>query len=179
MPARGGRGSGRRAAGSPQAADVAHPAFAKLFVETDYVARFGAILATRRRRSPDEPETWAAHHSVASGDSVGKAEFETDRARFLGRGLGVRAPAAAIDGRLLSRSTGAVLDPVFALRRRMRIPPGRSVRVAFWTIVAPSRAAVLDLADKHHDTTAFDRAGTLAWTRGQVQLAHLGMEESV
>ena len=73
-----------------QADDVAHPAFVKMFVETEYVARFGAILATRRRRSPEQREVWAAHHSVASGEGVGKAEFETDRARFLGRGLGVR-----------------------------------------------------------------------------------------
>ena len=127
-----------------QADDVAHPAFSKMSVETEYVARFGAILATRRRRSPDQPEIWAAHHSVASGESVGKAEFETDRARFLGRGLGVRTPAAAIDGRLLSRSTGAVLDPVFVLRRRVRLAPGAAAHIDFWTLVAESREKLLD-----------------------------------
>ena len=58
---------------APQAADVAHPAFSKLFVETEYVARFGAILATRRRRAPDEPEIWAAHLRSSSGEGVGKA----------------------------------------------------------------------------------------------------------
>ena len=131
-----------------QAADVAHPAFSKMSVETDYVARFGAILASRRRRSPDEPEIWAAHHSVASGESVGKAEFETDRARFLGRGLGVRTPAAAIDGRLLSRSTGAVLDPVFVLRRRVSLAPGAAARIDFWTLVAESREKLLDAVDR-------------------------------
>ena len=35
----------------PQGADVAHPAFAKLFVETEYLEDFGAILATRRKRT--------------------------------------------------------------------------------------------------------------------------------
>jgi len=53
---------------------------------------------------------------------------------------------------------------------------GRTVRVAFWTVVASSRDDVLDLADKHHDATAFDRAATLAWTQGQVQLSHLGVD---
>ena len=66
----------------PQSADVAHPAFAKLFVETEYLVDPGAILATRRKRTPSEPEIWAAHLSVANGDAVGKPEFETDRARF-------------------------------------------------------------------------------------------------
>jgi cyclic beta-1,2-glucan synthetase len=162
----------------PQADDVAHPAFAKLSVETEYVARFGAILATRRRRSPDQPEVWAAHHSVASGEGVGKAEFETDRARFLGRGLGVRTPAAAIDGRLLSRSTGTVLDPVFVLRRRVRLAPGAAVHIDFWTLVSGSREELLDAVDKTSDISAFDRAVTLAWTQAQVQLHHLGIERS-
>ncbi len=109
---------------APQAADVAHPAFSKLFVETEYLANVGALLATRRRRSPTEPEIWAAHLAVVDGETKGKLEFETDRARFLGRGSGVRRPIAVIDGRPLSNTVGTVLDPIFALRRRIRIEPG-------------------------------------------------------
>src|SRR3546814_9370053 len=56
------------------------------------------------------------------------------------------------------------------------IPPGKVARVAFWTVVAPSQAELLDLVDKHHDRNAFDRAKTLAWTPAQVQLRHLGIE---
>ena len=80
-----------------------------------------------------------------------------------------------IDGRPLSNTVGAVLDPIFSLRRRVRLPPGATARVAFWTLVAPSRSEALDLADKHHDPTAFERAVTLAWTQAQVQLHHLGI----
>ena len=50
------------------------------------------------------------------------------------------------------------------------------MRIAFWTMVAASREAVLDLVDKHRDTTAFERAATLAWTQAQVQLHHLGID---
>lgn len=161
---------------APPAADIAHPVFSKMFVETEHVARYGAILATRRRRSPDEPEIWAAHHSVSSHDGVGKVEFETDRARFLGRGLGVRTPVAAIDDRLLSRSTGAVLDPVFVLRRRVSLAPGTTVRIDFWTLVAASRENLIDIIDKTNDISAFERAVTLAWTQSQVELHHLGID---
>ena len=108
----------------PQATDVAHPAFSKLFVETEHLAGLGAILATRRRRAPTEPQVWAAHLAVVDGQAVGQREFETDRARFLGRGGSVRAPTAAVNGRPLSGATGTVLDPIFALRRRVRIAPG-------------------------------------------------------
>jgi len=161
---------------APAAADVAQPGFSKLFVQTEVLAKAGAILATRRRRSPGESEIWAAHLAVVEGETVGEPEIETDRARFLGRGREVRTPMAVMDGLPLSNTAGAVLDPVFALRRRVRIPPGRTVRLAFWTVAASSRGELLDLVDKHGDTTAFERAATLAWTRAQVQLSHLGIE---
>lgn len=161
---------------APQAADIAHPAFSKMFVETEYLANAEAILATRRRRSPGEPAIWAAHLAILDGEPIGKVEVETDRARFLGRGNDVRTAIAAIDGQPLSGTVGTVLDPVFALRRCVLIPPGATVRVAFWTMVAPSREALLDLVDKHRDTTAFERASTLAWTQAQVQLRHIGID---
>ncbi|HYN39901.1 MAG TPA: glucoamylase family protein, partial [Rhodospirillales bacterium] len=161
---------------APQSADIAHPAFSKLFVETEYLRDVGVILATRRRRAPDEPEIWAAHLAIVDGDAIGPPEVETDRARFLGRGGGVQTPIAIVDGRPLSNTVGTVLDPVFALRRRIRVAPGAVVRIAFWTMVASSRAAVLDLTDRHRDIPAFERAATLAWTQAQVQLHHLGID---
>ena len=143
---------------APQADDVAHPAFSKLFVETEYLAEVGAILATRRRRTPSEPEIWAAHLAVADGSAVGRPEVETDRARFLGRGRDVRTPSAVIDGRPLSGTVGTVLDAIFALRRRVRIAPGASVHIAFWTVVASTREALIDLIDKHRELNRL-RAG--------------------
>lgn len=160
---------------APQAADVAHPAFSKLFVATEFLADVGVLVATRRRRTPDEPEIWVGQLAVVDGEVVGDAEFETDRARFLGRGQGVRTPNAMIDGRRLSNSAGSVLDPIFALRRRVRIAPGAVARISFWTMAASTRETLLDIADKHRDAAAFSRATTLAWTQAQVQLHHLGV----
>ncbi len=161
---------------APAAADTAHPAFSNLFVETEFVAEVGAVLATRRRRAPDDPPVWAAHLSVVDGAVVGSTQFETDRARFLGRGRDVRAPMAVSDGQPLSNTAGAVLDPVFSLRRRFTLAPGATARVTFWTLIASSRDEVLNLVDRHHDAAAFDRASTLAWTQAQVQLFHLGID---
>jgi cyclic beta-1,2-glucan synthetase len=62
-----------------------------------------------------------------------------------------------------------------ALRRRVRIGPGRTVRVAFSTLVAPTRDEAVSLADKYRDPATFERAATLAWTQAQVQLHHLGI----
>ncbi|HSI01240.1 MAG TPA: glucoamylase family protein, partial [Reyranella sp.] len=158
---------------APPLADAAHPAFSKLFVQTEYLAAAGAILATRRRRSAGEPEIWVGHLAVVEGETVGEVEIETDRARFLGRGNEIGNAVAAMDGRRLSNTVGSVLDPVFALRRRVRVPAGGVVRIAFWTVVGSSRGTLLDAIDKHQDGNAFERAATLAWTQAQVQLRHL------
>ncbi|MBN9430058.1 MAG: glycosyl transferase, partial [Burkholderiales bacterium] len=157
------------------AADVAHPAFSKLFVLTEYLPEFGALIAHRRPRSLEEPPIWAAHFAVVEGEITAEPQHESDRARFLGRGRDAASAAAIQDGQPLSNTVGCVLDAVFSLRQRMLIPPGGSVSVAFWTVVAPSRPELLDLIDRHHDRSAFERAATLAWTQAQVQLRHLGM----
>ncbi|MFN0116249.1 MAG: glucoamylase family protein, partial [Paracoccaceae bacterium] len=158
---------------APQAADVAHPAFSKMFVVTDYLPELGAIMATRRRRSPHDPEVWAAHISVIEGQETAPVQFETDRARFIGRGRSIgRALMATAP---LSGTTGTVLDPVFSIRRRVSIPAGGVTRVTFWTMVADTPEALLDQVDRHRDPSAFARAATLAWTQAQVQLRHLGI----
>ncbi|HEX4898714.1 MAG TPA: glucoamylase family protein, partial [Candidatus Limnocylindrales bacterium] len=161
---------------APHAADVAHPAFQNLFVQTEYAPEIGALLATRRLRSPDEQPVWAAHVAAVEGASGGVIQYETDRARFLGRGRSIRSPVSVIDGRPLSNTVGPVLDPIFSLRCRVSLAPGETAHVIFSTVVAESRAEVLDLADKYRESATFERAATLAWTQAQVQLHHLGIE---
>jgi len=155
-------------------ADSAHPAFAKMFVQTEFVPESGILLATRRNREPNEAALWAAHSSVLEGESVGDLQFETDRARFLGRGNDLRNPISIVQGRPLSKTTGIVLDPVFALRRRVRLAPGATARVAFWTLIAESRDRALSLADEHRDPATFDRAKATASTRAREQMHSLG-----
>jgi cyclic beta-1,2-glucan synthetase len=155
--------------------DQAHPAFSKMFVETAFDSELGALFATRRPRGSGDPAIWAAHLSVVEGMTLGEVQYETDRARFLGRNRTARTPAGVSDGWPLSNTVGAVLDPVFSLRRRVSIPRGQTVTVAFWTLLGTTREAVTDLADKHRDAAAFTRAATLAATQAQAHLQYLGI----
>ncbi len=158
------------------AADEAHPAFSNLFVETEFVPRLEALLATRRPRSAEEKRLWAAHVSTVEGSAVGGVQYETDRARFLGRGRQIHNAGSILDGRPLSNTVGSVLDPIVSLRRRIRLEPGATGRVTFVIAVAESREDVLKLADKYRDPAAFERTTTLAWTQAQVQLRHLNID---
>jgi len=158
------------------AADSAHPAFSKLFVLTDFVAERGTLLATRRARDSGEPEVWVALTSALQGEAVGPLQFETDRARFVGRGVDLRNAVSIVDARPLSDTVGTVLDPVLALRHRVKIAPGETARIAFWLGVAPSRAEVLALVGKYRDAAAFERVKALARTHAEAQLRDLGLE---
>ncbi len=161
---------------SPAAADSAHPAFSKMFVQTEFIAESGTLLATRRVRDSGESSIWAALISTLEGEGVGGLQFETDRDRFLGRGHELRNAVSIVDARPLSNTAGTVLDPVMALRRRVRIAPGATARVSFWLGVGPSRAAVLTLVDRHRDAAAFDRVKALAAVQADVRLRNLGVD---
>ena len=155
-------------------ADASHPAFSKLFVLTEVVAEDRVVLATRRRRSPTEPEVWAAHVAMVSGHSASPLELETSRALFLGRGRTLR-DAAAMDGAALSNTVGSVLDPIFSLREHVEITPGASVQVTFWTAVAASRDAVLALARELRSSDA-DRAIAANIARAMALRTRLGID---
>jgi cyclic beta-1,2-glucan synthetase len=161
---------------APERDDAAHPAFSKMFVETEYVRNLGALLAKRKPRKDSSEEVWAAHLAVAENiETASDIQFETDRARFLGRNRLLRLPATFADSWPLSNTTGAVLDPIFSIRRAVKIPRGQTVHVSFWTMIAPTREEIMALADKHHDAAAYMRAATLAATHARSQLQHLGI----
>ena len=160
---------------SPPAADSGHPAFSKMFVQTEFVAERGALLATRRPRDPGPTQPWMVHFNALDGEAIGGLQFETDRARFIGRGHDLRNAATIMEARPLSNSVGTVLDPVLALRRRVRIDPGETIHAAFWTGVGASRAQALSLVDKLGSEAAFQRTKTLSWARTEVQLRGLNI----
>ncbi|MBI3286810.1 MAG: hypothetical protein HYZ68_02055, partial [Chloroflexi bacterium] len=161
---------------APPATDAAHPAFSNLFVQTEFIPRLEALVATRRPRSLEEPRIWAAHVANVAGPTMGAVQYETDRARFIGRGRTIRNAAAVHEGRPLSNAVGSVLDPIFSLRRRVRLPPGATARATFSTLVASTREKVLILADKYREPATFERTATLCWTQAQVQLRHLNID---
>ena len=163
---------------APHAADLAHPAFSNLFIHTEFVPEVNGLLCARRPRSANDLSPWAGHVLVVEGETLGPVQYESNRARFLGRGRDIHTPVSVIDGKPLSNTVGAVIDPVVSLRCRVRVRPGETVRMTFTTLISASREATMGLADKYHDPAMFERTATLAWTHAHIQQHHLGMEPS-
>lgn len=123
--------------------DAGHPAFSKLFVQTDRTSDGEGLLAKRRPRSPDDVPLWLAHRMwTPAGRTRGVVELETDRARFIGSGRSRTHPRAMDRGRMLSNTVGNVLDPVLAIRRRITVPAHDSMTVIAMLAAASTREDV-------------------------------------
>ncbi len=119
-----------------RAAHAAHPAFSKLFVETFFEPASELLLASRRPRSDGEPRRWMAQALLGPGS----AQWESDRGRFLGRGRTPTDPLALSGD--LSGSSGRVLDPVLAMRRRVSLAAGEAAELAAIIAAGDSRSGV-------------------------------------
>lgn len=158
---------------APHAADRSHPAFNKLFIETESMPELGGLIAFRRLRSPDERQIWSAHIVAIEPQHHKNVQFETSRAHFIGRNRSLHDPIAL--ERDLTNTTGTVLDPIFSLRYRFSLKPGTTMRIAFITLMADNRSQLLNMMEKYQELTASHRAFEMAWTYSQLELRHLGI----
>ncbi len=155
--------------------DMAHPAFSKLFIQTEFIPQFNALLAERRPKSTEEKELWGFHLVTMNGMTLSDIDFETDRSAFLGRGRSIHNPLAILERGSLSKKTGAVLDPIFSLRKKINLRNNETIQLIFVTGVAASRHEALVLAQKYHDQNLFSREISLAWVKAQIMLRHLNI----
>ncbi len=163
---------------APPAADALHPAFSNLFVQTEIVASRRAILCTHRPRGRDEAAPWMFHLLAVHDADIGALSYETDRARFIGRGRTVATPLAMDEAVPLSGSEGSVLDPVAAIRCRITLEPEQSASVDLVYGIGDSRDAALGLVEKYQDRRLADRVFELAWTHAQVVLRQINASEA-
>ena len=156
------------------AEDVANPGVREAVRRNGVDRREHGPLARRRPRGAHDPALVVFHVLSIHGPTQAQVEWETDRMRFLGRGRGPDNPQA-MDGRALSGTTGAVLDPILSLRTRLRLAPGGFARVSFTTGVAADEPAARACAQKYHDHGVAARAFALAFTQAQMSQRHLGV----
>ena len=156
--------------------DKLHPAFSKLFVHTEFLGEHEALLANRRKRANEETELWSFHLVVDSDDHKSPLQFDTSREKFIGRGRSVHNPIVLESGNPLSMTTGAVLDPIFSLRKTIAIHPGQSKRISFASGLAFSKDEALSLIAQFHDKSAFTREEELCWTFNSVQRRHFQID---
>ena len=163
---------------TPAAADAQHPAFSKLFVQTEVLTDPAALLCTRRPRSAEEQPPHLLHLMAVHGASAGPVSHETDRMRFIGRGRNLHAPEVLRSPGPLSGSAGSVLDPIVASRRVITLEPQQSATVDMVLGISATREGCVALAHKYVDRRLADRVFELSWVHSQINLRQINASDA-
>lgn len=153
------------------AADSAHPAFMKMFIESEFVSQYDALIFKRRPRSTNEKSLYA-FHLVTMPICWSPTQYETARTAFIGRGRTARIPIALQSEKELSGTTGLILDPIASLRSRLEVKSGSSATVCFVTGYAEDRTYCDHLMHLYHDLHSIHRSFEMAWSQSNVELRH-------
>jgi len=153
---------------APHRADLQHPAFNKLFIQTEALPELRALLGYRRLRSEAAEPLFMAHRFTCDQGRDLPFSFETDRRSFIGRGRSLRNPLGCRQP--LGNNQGFVLDPVFSLRQEIELSPNQHVQVALVNAAGSSRDQLIALMSKYGEEYAIDRAIDFAWRASQIEL---------
>lgn len=161
---------------APRAADQRHPAFNKLFVESEYVSECNALIFRRRPRSAKEKPVYLLHALIPESGRKVTGEYETARQKFIGRGHSTRSPQVLRSkGAKLSGTQGGTLDPIFSLAQEIDLGPHATTQVTFITLAAPSRTQALNLLTGCQSKQLIDHAFEEARLETQRELLDLGV----
>ncbi len=147
--------------------DSAHPAFQKLFLETEYVAEDATLIARRRSRDKLQKPLYALHTLAVSAGVASSVQWR-QAARFLGRLGDIENPAALYKSEW-GRKNGGGTGYDFCTSMHSRNSPGESVVIGMTTAMAESEEEAKQLGDLYHDLRGVQRALELAWAFAQVE----------
>ncbi len=131
-----------------------HREFHRTFIDTQYNAEHGALLATKvmwelpvpAKAHWNQPWAYAAFHSA----SVTPAGFDGDKRDFIGRHGSVHQPHAVIKGQSHNHA-GRWGDPIASLHIDLTLAPGETREIVFSLGATESVEASLKLADRYKD----------------------------
>jgi len=153
--------------------DERHPAYNKLFIESEWHAELNGLIFRRRLRKSTEEPVFLIHFLTTGPQTTLSGRYESDRLRFLGRGRTARRPQTLFDRGGLSGTTGATLDPVLSLGQEIHIEPHDTRQLAFLTLAASSRAAAVSAARRYASWHQIERAFDRARSQAEVELRRL------
>ena len=157
-------------------ADEAHPAFANLFVKSDWVGTDQALYFARHPHTSAEQGVHAAHFLAESERQPVAIKVQTDRAAWLGRNRDAAAPLAQCDA---PPAAGAMLptglDPVAVLSLRIVVPAQSHTQFTLGTAAANDREALETLVDRYRQAAVVERSMLMSSTFARMRMREMGI----
>jgi len=153
-------------------AELSHPAFNKLFIESEFLPEQKIFLS--RRRSGKTGESLYLMHTVKTDRRpVKKIEYENDRMRFIGRNNSPENPAAVVESLPFSNQAGFCNDPIMSLRVTIIIPAGQSASVSFITGVCESVEEAVMISEELDNEYRIDDVFEKFKLQSEIELKYL------
>lgn len=128
-------------------AELSHPAFNKLFLESEYLEEQEIFLVKRRRKK--ENDNPYVMHMVKTGTKLcKKLEYENDRKRFIGRNNTLENPDSVVNSIAFFNNSGFCNDPIMSLRAHLCIEAGETACLSFITGVCGSKEEAIKISEE-------------------------------
>lgn len=148
--------------------DIAHPAFGNLFITTEYIDDLGGVLAKRRPRSEKDKNIYTIESTLCEDEFA--IEYDTARLSFIGRNHSKENPAALEENKSLENSIGNVLDPIIAIKRKVKIGQGESKAIKYITITGNSKEDIIVKSRNYQENTILE---------GSIVKSELSLEDNL
>ena len=153
-------------------AELSHPAFNKLFIESEYLQ--GKDIFLSKRRSNKSVEKPYVMQMLRTGSKLlYPVEYENDRAKFIGRNNTSEYPDAVMHSKALSNTSGFCNDPIMSLRATLNIKPGEEVALVFLTGVCESREEAIRIGEELKSSYLVDDLLKKYKLQSEVELKYL------
>lgn len=128
-------------------AEISHPAFNKLFIESEYLEEH-SIFLSKRRGSKGIGSPYIMHMVKSNRKPTRKLEYENDRFKFIGRNHSPEDPQVVMDSISLSNQAGFCNDPIMSIRMHASLKPGEAASIAFITGVCNNREEAIQIGEE-------------------------------
>ena len=157
-------------------ADEAHPAFANLFVQADWVGADQALYFARRPHTNAEQPVHAVHFVAQCEREPMAVQIQTDRGAWLGRNRDASTPLGQCDAAPVGNvglTTG--LDPMSVLALRVMVPAHSHTQFTMGTAAARDREALETLVDRYRQPAVIERSTLMSATFAGVRMREMGI----
>ncbi|EKQ50568.1 MULTISPECIES: glucoamylase family protein [unclassified Clostridium] len=160
-------------------ADVVHPTFSNLFVQTEYDEKEDILIGSRRGRVKNAKVPYIFHKAVVNGELEGNITYETSRINFIGRNRDLKKPRAMDSDKALDNTVGTVLDPIMSIRTRVRLEPNSKREIYFLTGIGDSKEKILEICKENSDNSRLEKIFKNYSISTQLELKNLGIKSAI
>ena len=133
--------------GDSYLAEIGHPAFNKLFIESEFLEEQSVFLS-KRRGSKEGRNPYIMHMVKPGVKLIKNVEYENDRLKFIGRNNTLQNPNAVVNSILLSNNTGFCNDPIMSLRVNISLGVDETACISFITGVCEGKEEAKKISEE-------------------------------